>query len=785
MAHLEELNVSRFNRVVVGLIAAHPWGAIALGVLLLVGLAPGLLRLKTDFTHTGFFNADDPKLQKFEEFEKRFGNDDTVVIAVHSPSGVYDTATITLVQRLTDQLWRVPEVIRVESVANYNWLHGKEGEIVVEPFLPRTPSPERLAERRRLNDTEHILPRYLISDDQRTTLVIGRIKPAIDRPPDSAAITRALRAIAAQARVTDETLHLQGTPVVTYGFEEVTIEDLARLVPLVVALAAVFLFLILRSVVAIVLPFVTVSASLICAFGMAGWAGLVQVPLSTAIPSILIAVGIADTVHVVFSFVGALRAGASQRDAARYALMRNMLPTFLTSLTTAVGFFSFMSAPLKPLAMLGIVTGFGTAVTWVFAFVVCGGALFVLPFRIAPRPDVSHAVGLAGGGWLVAFAVAHRRAVLLGTVTVVAVSCWYALGMDVSTDPIKYFSRDVPVRQAHELLEREMQTSRSIELVVESGREGGALDAAFLEKVDELERALAQDPSVTLTLSIVDTLKQVNQALADGDPAAYALPDDNAAIAQQMLLYTLALPPGMDLNDRITVREDALRVTLVGNHENSTAAVALVDRAIALGAERSLDVWATGKYFLYQETSDYVVQSLLRSIAGASLVIGLIMAVMLRSIRLGIISMIPNIVPLFVAGATLRLLGRPLDLGTAMVASVALGICIDDTSQILANYARVRRDGLAAVPALYRVMEHSLPSLLSTNGVLIASFASFVVATYIPNMVFGLLTSFVFVVALIADLMLTPVLLLPRRIRPEPHGAGHAGERMRGTSQPL
>ena len=230
-----------------------------------------------------------------------------------------------------------------------------------------------------------------------------------------------------------------------------------------------------------------------------------------------------------------------------------------------------------------------------------------------------------------------------------------------------------------------------------------------------------------------------------------------------MLLYTLALPPGTDVNDRITVREDALRVTLVGNHENSTGAVALVNRASAIAGDLGLTTWATGKYFLYQETSDYVVQSLLRSIATATLSVGVIMMLMLRSVRLGAVAMIPNLVPLFVAGALIRLLGRPLDLGTAMVASVALGICIDDTSQILANYSRVRREGLEPLAALRRVMDHSLPSLLSTNLVLVASFVCFGAATYIPNVVFGLLTAFVFVMALLADLLITPALLLPWR----------------------
>ena len=761
--HLEELNVSRFNRRLVGLIEAYPRHAMLLGLIIVLAMAPGLLLIETDFTHTGFFNLDDPKLQKFDAFEKRFGNDDTVVIVVHSPSGIYDANTITLVQWLTEQTWHVPEVLRVESIANYNWLHGREGEIVVEPFLPHTLSPDVLAERRRLAAQEQILPRYLVSPDATTTLVAGRIKPAIDRPPDSAAITRALRHIVATAPLSDETLQLQGTPVVTYAFEEVTLQDIARLVPLVLALMTIFLYLIVRNVLGVCLPFVTVSASVICSFGMAGWAGLVQVPLSTAIPSILIAVGIADTIHILVSFFKALRLGAGQAEAARYTLTRNLLPTFLTSLTTAVGFLSFVGAPLKPLAMLGIVTGFGTAITWLFAVVVCGAALFVLPFRLDPRPAGHARENNPGSRRLVGFVLRRRVAILAGSTAVTGFCFWYSLGMDVSTDPIKYFSRDVPVRQAYEELARDMRTSRSIELVVESGLEGGAIDPAFLHRVDTLEQTLKKEPSVTEVVSIIDTLKQVNQALADGDPAAYALPDNGPAVAQQMLLYSLALPPGTDLNDRITVREDALRVTLLGNHENSTEAVELVDRAIALGARLGLEVWATGKYYLYQETSNYVVQSLLGSIAAASVVIGIIMGLMLRSARLGIVSMIPNVVPLFVAGALIRLLNRPLDLGTAMVASVSLGICIDDTSQVLANFARVRRDGVEPVTALYRVMEHSLPSLLSTNAVLIASFASFVVATYVPNAVFGLLTSFVFAVALLADLLLTPALLLPLR----------------------
>jgi len=221
------------------------------------------------------------------------------------------------------------------------------------------------------------------------------------------------------------------------------------------------------------------------------------------------------------------------------------------------------------------------------------------------------------------------------------------------------------------------------------------------------------------------------------------------------------LPQGMDVNDRITVRNDAIRVTVFNTISKSNDTIKAVKEVIERAQSLGLKAHVTGKYFLYQDTNEYVVNSFLTSLWSANLVIGVIMMLFLRSFALGLISMIPNIVPLFAGGVLLRVIGQPLDIGTVIVASICLGISIDDTSHVLANFAYLRRQGIAPLPALKEVLSHSGPALLSTNGILICAFASFAMASFMPNFYFGILTAFILSLALITDMFFTPALLLP------------------------
>ncbi len=763
-----ELKVTPINRAFVGFIAGHPWISILIALLIVGGLASGMKHLRADFTHTGFFWKDDPKIKQFEAFERRFGNDDSVMIAIESPSGVFDVPTANLVRELTEKMWQVPEIIRVDSIANFNWVHARGDDIVVEPFFPDTLTPELLKEREKIALAHRSLPRYLISTDAKTTLVFARVKPGLEKAPNARDITIATRKIiaAAEAKKSDETLHLFGGPAMTFAFEEVTQKDLSRLIPMAILCSIFFLALLLRSVAGVLLPLPVVFLSVLGAFGFAGWTGLVQTAMSTPLPTILIAVGIADTVHIVITFFGALRRGRPRKEAAYFALSSNLLATFLTGLTTAIGFFSFLSANLKPLSTLGAMASVGTILAWILAQLLVGGLLFILPLKARPLPPERAQDTEKRAARLVDAIARNRTAIIAGTTIASALLLLYCTGLEINSDPVKYFREGTPLRTANDFLEQKMGIARAFELVVSAGAEDGIKDPVFLNKADQFGQWIEKQPGITRTISILDVLKQTHQSLHGDDPAFYKLGADRETIAQELLLYTMGLPQGMDVNDRIPIKNDAIRVSVFNNITTSRETIRIIETIVAKAKDMGLDVHATGKYFLYQGTNEYVVQSFTTSLWSASLLIGILMAIFLRSAWLGLISMIPNIVPLFAAGALMRFVGQPLDMGTVLVASIVLGISIDDTSHVLANFAYWRRQGVEPNVAMKRVFTHAGPALLSTNGILIASFLTFATASFVPNIWFGVMTAFALTIALIADMFFTPAMLvrsIPRK----------------------
>jgi predicted RND superfamily exporter protein len=778
-----EIRTTAFTRATVGFIARRPLVSLLLGLVLTLGFVPGLWRVQSDFTHRAYFWDDDPYLADFEAFERRFGNDDSLIVALHSPSGVFDADTVALVQRLTERLWQLPEVIRVDSLSNFNWVHATGDDITIEPLLPAEITPEVIAQRRAVALAHETLPRYLVSADGLTTLLIARIQPAIDRPSDARKIVTEARRVLAEEQRGDHVLHLSGTSAVHFAFEESSEQDVARLIPLLLVMSAAVLALTLRSVAGVLMPLAVVALAVVAAFGTAGYLGIELSPVTLGAPTILIAVCIANVVHVMASFYRSLGRGAARAEAARYSLLKNFQATFLTSLTTAIGFFSFSSADLKPLSGLGTMAGVGTLFEWVATYLVAGSLLFLLPLERGR----GSAADIAWGDRVVRRtldAISRRRVpVLLVTSLVTLGSLWLSLRLEVNSDPIKYFSSHFPVRVANEFIEHNLGGVRGVELVVDSGSEDGVKDPVFLRKVDELQRWIEGQPGVTRVLSVLDVLKATHRSLNGDAPGSYVIADDQETIGQELLVYTMGLPQGMDLNDQISVRNDALRMTVLWtiptSSESTSAALRIEDRARELG----LKAHATGKNTLYDRQNGYVVDSFIDSFASSLILISVILIVAFRSLKMGLFAMIPNVIPNFIGGGLLYLMRQPLDIGTVLVASVALGIAVDDTIHILANYVRMRRAGHSRNDSIKDTLVDTAPALIGTTAVLAAGFGVFAFGSFMPNVYFGVLTASVLTIGLVIDLTFLPAILMRRTDElaapaPEPRDApaSHLGQ---------
>jgi len=761
---------------IANLLISYPKTSILLGLLLFALAAPGVRYLQSDFTYRIWFQKDDPLLEAFDRFERRFGNDETVAVVIHSESGIFDRETIEVIRQITHDMWRVPEIIRVDSLTNYNWTHAEvetypdgsvEEELLVDPLIPDPDeaelTDELLAERRAIALNHEVIPGYLISEDGQTAVVFARLKPAIGGSPNfKAVIDGARKVIQRHDNGVDHEFYLTGNAAVTNTFREVTESDLKTVVPLLLGAIVLFLLIFFRRLSGIGLPFIVIIMSVVSTLGLSGWLGIKINNLTSIVPHILIAIAIADAVHILVTYFQHRRSGAGRREGAHYTLTKNLQPTLLTSVSTSIGFFSFTSAEIVPIMHLGVLAGIGTLVAWVVTILVIGPLLAIMPIKVKPRSQAksesfqAHPLAERYADWL----QKRRRAVIAVFSVVTAVALVIALQNVVNSDPFKYFAPSVPTRIANEFIEDELGGSMGLEINIDSGQENGIYQPQFLKKVEAFQAWIDDLPYVTKTIAITDIVKQINRSLHNEDPSTYVIPNDRETIAQEIFLYTMSLPQGMDLNDRMSLNQDMLRLTAMWTLHESRTSLKEMKRIEAKAAELGLNAYVTGKTPLWHGLNPHVVRTFLVSISLAVGLVSLLLILVFRSVKLGLLAMIPNGVPLIFGGALMTLIGKPLDIGTVIVASVCLGIAVDDTIHFLANYSRWHRLGESSSHSVAQVVTHTGPALFVTTMILVAAFGTFAFASFVPNINFGIMTAIILMSALITDFTLLPALLL-------------------------
>ncbi len=759
----------------------HPFQSLLCGIFLAMLLIPGIMYLKTNFTYRIWFRESDPLLARFDAFERRFGNDEMTAIIVHSPSGVFDRDSVVFLQNLTEDLWQVPEIIRVDSLTNYNWTHAVGDDLIVEPLLGEEETeltPEFLAERKAVALGHEVIPGYLVSSDGTAAVIYAQLKPAIGGAPDFDKVIRETRLTFqkyAPGAIDplggeiypgpgDHKLYITGPSAVSYTFREVTQADLKIMVPVLMGTIVFFLLISFRRISGILLPFLVIIMSISMTLGAAGWLDIHFNNLTAIVPHILIAICVADAVHILVTFFQFRGSGLDPREATHKTLIKNLQPTLLTSISTAIGFFSFASAKLVPIVYMGILAGTGTLIAWFITIFMLTPILAYTPIRVPFRQslakhDQPHPLAIRYAQWL------QRRRLPMITFFAIAIAFAAFIGLqnEINSNPFKYFAPSVHTRIANEFAEEKIGGMLGFEITIDSGRTDGIKDPDFLDRVTQFQNWLETLSHITKTVAVTDIIKQTNRALNGEDPDAYVIPENQELIAQELFLYTMSLPQGMDLNNRMTLDNDMIRLTAMSDLHDSKKCLDEFARIEAKAAEMGLDAHITGKLPLYQNMNPYVVSAFFTSISMALILLSLLMILVFRSWRLGLLSMIPNTVPLIFGGAFMMLLGKSLDIGTVLVASTCLGIAVDDTIHFLSNYNRWRKLGSSPVIAVAHVITHTGPALLVTTMILVVGFASFVFASFVPNVNFGILTAIVLSTALITDGTLLPAILLGAR----------------------
>lgn len=737
-------------------------GALVIAVLSSLGARH--LELSNDYRI--FFSKENPQLVAFENLQNTYTKSDNVLFTISPADGdVFTPKTLEAIRWLTEAAWQIPYSIRVDSVTNFQHTYAEGDDLVVEDLVQDTDNLDApaLEEIRRIATTEPLLINRLISPDTSTTGVNIIVQlPGLSPEKEVPEVVSFSRDLAEQlvARYPHLEVHLTGVVFLNNAFSEMAISDVETLVPFMFGVIVLMLLMLLRSLSATVATLLVIILSIVTAMGLAGWLGIKVTPPLASAPTMIMTLAVANSVHFLVTFLQKVRFGESRRDAMLESLRINLQPIMITSLTTVIGFLSMNFSDAPPFRDLGNVVAVGVIASFVFSLAVLPALMLLLPVRQRTGPGRSAPIMDA----LADFVVEHRTKVLVGMAVLTVGLVSFVPRNQLNDEFVKYFDERVPFRVDTDYTTDHLTGLYSVAYSLGAGEVGGISEPAYLRKLDEFASWYRKQPEVKHVSTLSDTMKRLNMNLHGDDPAWYRLPERRDLAAQYLLLYEMSLPYGLDLNNQINVNKSATKLDVSLNSLSSNQVIALERRAqqwLKENAPASMQANGASPAVMFSHIGKRNIRSMLVGTTVALVLISFVLIFALRSVRIGLISLIPNLVPAGMAFGLWGLLVGQVGLALSIVTGMTLGIVVDDTVHFLSKYLRARREeGLSSQDAVRYAFHTVGTALWTTSAVLMAGFLVLVYSPFELNSGMGLLTAITIGFALMADFLLLPTLLM-------------------------
>ncbi len=715
----------------------------------------------TDNSMDIWLESSDPAYRAYMAYQDQFESEEFIILVFHGPD-IFSQQNLQVLQRLTLGLENIEGIDRVMSLTNAEELRSLSDGTLESVPLVGTEIPSDSETIKKIRDYALNSPFYidnLISRDAETTAVYGIVS---DR--DIGARRRMLEKIEVMVRAEEKENHkiyLSGSPVMDAEFERMSEEDSITFTFVTSFMIVAILYILYRSLSGVFLPLLVVGLATIWTLGLYGFLGHTLNMMTIMLPAVILAISVADAIHLMCQYNDEhLERPGDKQQALIRTLGKVGVPCLFTSMTTAIGFGSFIISEIGPVRLNGVFTALGI----MLAFLVTVTLLPALLCYLKPL-KITHRKG-EGGDWVsrwleASIRVVDRRpkAIICIGFVVLVISLIGITKLKRETNSIEFFKKTSPFRISLEFIEKKLTGTFSLEILFE-GPPDSLKDPAVLAKVEDLRDYLHAQPSITKTLHINDLLMEMNRIMHDGDEAFYTLPATRNEVAQYLLLYEMT--GGETLNMLMNHDHSLARLSIRSISMPIESAKELIE-ALAQRLERSFNgpVQAniTGIVPLWIKVDSYLLTSQTQSFFIAATGIFIMMCILMRSLRVGLLSMIPNLFPIVVTMGVMGWTGIRLDTATIMITSVALGIAVDDTIHFLARFRRELAICNDYDEALHRTIRTIGRAIFFTSIILFWGFISLTFGHFKPTIYFGFLTSLTMIVALVGDIFLLPVLL--------------------------
>ena len=743
------------------LILTHRYPILAAIGLITVFLGAFSLRIDLNQRPDELIFQDDPEYPRLKAFFEQFGYDE-IVVAAYSADNVLEKRNLKIIRKITEELGQTEGITRVLSIGNAEDVIAQSGSIEIARLLRAL--PETTAEQESLRTRIAENPLYkdlLVSPDGRNALFDITLDARL-REDERDQVLREIDLLF--SRESDgNAYYLAGSPIGRSEVFRCMKRDFSTLLPIGMLLLILAMYAVFRNYLCVLLPFVSVSLAVIWTVGSMYVIGSELNIFSVLIPTVLFIVGTSDCVHILTQYQDCRHISRNKTEAIRETVRLMALPCVLTCVTTMVGFLSLLVCRLAPIRLFGVfcAVGLGFAFLLTFAILPIGLSLADTRMLSAQKPPSDSLIGVLER--LGRFDHSNRVLIVLVSMVVLVLGMYGTARLQVETDPGKFMVTSKVISDMH-YIEREVGGFIPFFVVIESPEEDRIKDPALLRKIEKLAEFVRKQDGVDQVVSASDLIQYMNFRLHDNDPSQYRIPEDRKAVAE--LLFTASLSDPSGLMTRFfdeTYRKTPVAIRF--RYHDFYSYQRLMDAVLPyleaeFDSDPSVRTYVTGTNMMLARTMIPILSGLKQSLMLAGVDIFIVIILLFRSVRLGIISMVPNIIPIFLTLGTMGLFGISVNFGAVPIASIALGLAVDDTIHFMTRFRSefaVDRDYRKAID---RTLRSTGKPILITAIILAAGFLIFLLSNFQYTRSMGMLISFTMMSAVFGDIILLPALLL-------------------------
>ncbi|MFC1753798.1 RND family transporter [Thermoproteota archaeon] len=728
-----------------------------------------LPKLEFDNSVDVFFDKNSRSYLDFQEWKDQFGSDQVIIVAF-SDEDIFTENNLALVDELTGKFEMLPYVDNVRSITNVNDIIGFENDFIVESFVAEIPSDKKgLASLRKRALENPLYRKDLISQDAKTTALIVELeKKGQSQDLYKKETIEEIANILKQVMPRDKKYHISGLATIEYFYAKYMQDDFKNFIPFIVIVILAILFLSFRRIEVVFLPLLTILVSLVWTMAFLVTCGLSINNVTTIIPPIMLAIAVADSIHFVG---GCIKYNSKNKDVSKDqsqtikdTIGNIFVPCLLTTLTTAVGFFSLTVSKVQPVRELGFVVGVGVFFAFIVTFVFLPAIIkqfnILSILKNKAEDDTKKTIKridqcLARIG---EFSANYHSRILLVTCIIAIISIVGLFLLKTETSVLEYFKKESPVYSDTTYIEKRLSGVHFLNISLRTGERDYFREPDILRRVEDLQKFLDGLPEVDKTTSVVDYIKEINKSFHNEDSEFYRIPNSRKLVSQYLLLYG-----ANDLDDFVNMQWNWTTIRVRLNEHTTTGLRVVLERIedyLDKNFESPIHAESLGQTILEVESNEAVTKGQIYSLGLAMLVIFAMMFIVFRSFSFGVISIIPNILPLLINFGIMGFLAIRLNSATSMISAIGIGIIVDDTIHFMHRFKRSIKEAKNATESAYETISDKGRPVILTSIILFFGFGIVSFSRFVPTSYFGILSALLMFNALWADLIVLPSVLI-------------------------